>query len=58
MFHSRFDGYEKEYREASASGSVRYRSWLIGIDTTCTIGINAQGRVAYKACGRNVAGHS
>jgi hypothetical protein len=44
-------GFEKEYREASASGSVRYHSWLIGTDTTCTIGINAQGRAAYKACG-------
>jgi hypothetical protein len=52
QFHlSQRAGFEKEYREASASGSVRYHSWLIGIDTTCTIGINAQGRVAYKACG-------
>jgi hypothetical protein len=44
-------GYEKQYADAARSGSVRYHSWQTGIDVTCTVGIDSDSRVAFKACG-------
>jgi hypothetical protein len=44
-------GYERQYREAAESSSVRYISWHRDIDVTCTVGLDEAGRVAYKACG-------
>jgi hypothetical protein len=45
------DGFEKQYREAEESASVRYVFWRRDIDVVCAIGLDAQNRVAYKACG-------
>ncbi len=45
------EGFERQYREAAQSGSVRYLFWYRGIDVVCTIGFGKEGRVAYTACG-------
>jgi hypothetical protein len=45
------DGYEKQYREAAQSMSVRFVFWHIDIDVVCAIGLDEHDRVAYKACG-------
>ena len=44
-------GFEKQYREAAESKSVRYVFWRIDIDVICAVGLDEQDRVAYKACG-------
>jgi hypothetical protein len=44
-------GFEKEYRAAAESASVRYAFWHRGTDVVCAIGLDARARVAYKACG-------
>jgi hypothetical protein len=45
------EGFEKQYREAAESPSVRYVFWRKDIDVVCAVGLDAQNRVAYKACG-------
>jgi len=45
------EGFEKQYREAAASTSVRYAFWRRGIDVVCAVGLDSKDRVAYKACG-------
>ena len=45
------DGFEKQYREAAESKSVRFVFWHIDIDVVCAVGLDEQDRVAYKACG-------
>jgi hypothetical protein len=45
------DGFEKEYREAAESASVRFLFWNTDIDVVCAVGFDVQDQVAYKACG-------
>ena len=45
------NGFESQYREAAESKSVRYLFWHSGIDFVCAVGLDAQNRVAYRACG-------
>ncbi len=45
------EGFEKQYRAAAESASVRYVFWHREIDVVCAVGLDARSRVAYKACG-------
>ena len=44
-------GFEKQYQEAAESSSIRFVFWHREVDVICAVGLDAQDRVAYKACG-------
>ena len=44
-------GFESQYRDAAESKSVRYLFWQKGVDFVCAVGLDAENRVAYRACG-------
>ena len=48
---SQLAGFEEQYRQATASRSVRYLFWHRDIDVLCALGLDADGRTSYKACG-------
>ena len=45
------EGFEAEYKAAAASRSQRYLFWNRSVDVVCAVGLDAQDRVAYRACG-------
>jgi hypothetical protein len=45
------EGFEAEYKAAAESGSRRYLFWNRSVDVVCAVGLDAQNRVAYRACG-------